>query len=335
MNEQNRPNEPHDKFIKQFVPIVLKDLFTTQTSVSVQLSEKLAIDVLCVAIEGELQPNESLGLFGRLVAIHPTIIIEHYSNYLDLEDIDSCVLRSGIYWELNKNKASKSRKTRLTKDSAMNPNPLHPDRPFTWIFAANCSQNLLNTWNAIPDPVFGEPVYRLGANGLYMGLVILESLPHNWDTMVLKMLGKAASVKLAIDDIIKLDPQLELRNDIIQVSIKYCVYLQQTQLKLTEEELSFMTYIKEVKGVEEAYEQWVKDRQAEGELKGKLEGKLEGELKAVTKIVRGKFKLDSLTPEVNILLAKLDEQQLDELISKIFDWQDLSEMIVWIESLSN
>jgi hypothetical protein len=334
MNEQNRPNEPrkpHDKFIKQFVPVVLKDLFTTQTGVTVQLSEKLAIDVLCVAIEGDRQPDESLGLFGRLVAIHPTIIIEHYSNYLDLEDIDSCILRSGIYWELNKNIVSSSRKTRLTKDSAMNPNPLHPDRPFTWIFAAHCSNNLLRAWNAVPDPVFGEPVYCLGANGLYMGLVILESLPHNSDTMVLKMLGKAASVKLAIDDIIKLDPQLELRNDIIRVSVKYCVYLQQTQLELTEEELSFMTYIKEVKGVEEAYEQWVKDRQAEGEVKGKLEGKLE----SVHQILRSKFKLDSLTPEVETLLAKLDGQQLNELISKIFDWQNLSEMIVWLESLPN
>jgi hypothetical protein len=63
MNEQNRPNEPHephDKFIKQFVPVVLKDLFTTQTGVTIQLSEKLAIDVLCVAIEGDRQPDESL-----------------------------------------------------------------------------------------------------------------------------------------------------------------------------------------------------------------------------------------------------------------------------------
>jgi hypothetical protein len=46
-----KPNEPHDQFIKQFVPIVLKNLFESQTSVSVQLSEELAIDVLCTAIK--------------------------------------------------------------------------------------------------------------------------------------------------------------------------------------------------------------------------------------------------------------------------------------------
>jgi hypothetical protein len=77
MTEQKRkPNEPHDQFIKQFVPVVLKNLFESQTSVSVQLSEELAIDVLCMAINRDRQVaiDDSLGLLGRLVAIHPTII---------------------------------------------------------------------------------------------------------------------------------------------------------------------------------------------------------------------------------------------------------------------
>jgi hypothetical protein len=83
MTEPERnANEPHDKFIKQFVPVVLKKLFESQTSVPVRLSEELAIDILCTAIKRDRQIaiDDSLGLLGRLVAIHPTIIIEHYSN---------------------------------------------------------------------------------------------------------------------------------------------------------------------------------------------------------------------------------------------------------------
>ena len=94
-NQQRKPNDSHDKFIKEFMPVVLKNLFDSQTSVSVQLSEELAIDVLCIAIQDRQQPVESdnsLGLLGRLVSIHPTIIIEHYSGYLELEDLDSCIL---------------------------------------------------------------------------------------------------------------------------------------------------------------------------------------------------------------------------------------------------
>jgi hypothetical protein len=78
-----KPNDPHDKFIKQFVPVVLKNFFESQTSVSLQLPEELAI---CTAIrrDGEFTVDPSLGLLGRLVAIHPTIVIEHYSNIFRL-----------------------------------------------------------------------------------------------------------------------------------------------------------------------------------------------------------------------------------------------------------
>jgi hypothetical protein len=330
MTEQNRkPNEPHDQFIKQFVPVVLKNLFESQTSVSVQLSEKLAIDVLCTAIKRDegVAVDESLGLLGRLVAIHPTIIIEHYSNYLDLEDIDSCVLRSAIYWELNKSKADNLRQTRVTKDSVMNPHPLHLDRPFTWIFTANCSENSLKRWNAIPDPEFGTHVYRLAAPGLSMGIVVLESLPHSADTMLLKMLGKATSAKRAFADIIKLDPNLELRNDIIEVSIKHCIYLEAIQPELTEEDLSFMTYVKEV---EAAYQRWVEKTKEEG----KVEGKIEGMIKSASTVVRAKFGVDALTADVSDRLSKLNEQQLDEFTAKIFEWQDSSEMVAWLKDSS-
>ncbi|MBW4618273.1 MAG: hypothetical protein KME17_02665 [Cyanosarcina radialis HA8281-LM2] len=343
-----KPNEPHDKFIKQFVPVVLKNLFESQTSVSVQLAEELAIDILCTAIRRErpMEPDPNLGLLGRLVTVHPTIIIEHYSGYLDLEDIDSCISRSAIYWELNKGKSDNSRKIRVTKASAINPNPLHLDRPFTWIFTAKCGENSLRRWNATPALEFGAHVYRLAAPGLSMGIVELESLRYNADTMLLKMLGKAESAKMAFADILKLDPKLELRNDIIEVSIKYCIYLEQ-QERLTEEDISFMAYAKEV---EEAYQEWVKKRRAEGKLEGiregklegiregKLEGiregKLEGMLKSVKTAIRAKFGSDTLTSQVSDRLHQLNEQQLDEFTSKIFEWQQPTEMVAWLETSS-
>ena len=320
-SQQRKPNDPHDKFIKEFMPVVLKNLFDLQTSVSVQLSEDLAIDVLCVAIteqKRQIEQDPSLGLLGRLVSIHPTIIIEHYSGYLDLEDIDSCILRSAIYWELNKSKVDKSRKIRVTKESAIDPNPLYLDRPFTWIFTAKCGENTLRRWGAIQDPELGEHIYRLAAPGLSMGIVDLESLPYNADTMLLKMLGKTESAKQAISDILKLDPKLQLRNDIIEVAIKHCVYLEKVQLELTEEELKFMAYVK----TEEVYQEWVRERRAEGIR--------EGTIGAICKMVIAKFGSDALTPEVSDRLDRLNEQQFDEFTAQIFGWQHPTDMIDWL-----
>jgi hypothetical protein len=324
VNQQPKSNDPHDKFIKEFIPVVLKNLFNSQTGVAVQLSENLAIDVLCIASlerEQQIKNLPLLGLLGRLVSIHPTIIIEHYSGYLDLEDVDSCILRSAIYWELNKSNVDKSRKVRVTKDSATIPNPLHLDRPFTWIFTAKCGENTLNRWGAIRDPEFGEHVYRLAAPGLSMGIVDLESLPYNADTMLLKMLGKAESAKQAFDDILKLDPRLELRNDIIEVAIKYCVYLEKSELELTEEELKFMAYLT----IEAAYQEWVNERRAEGER--------EGVIKSAIKIVSGRFGANDLTSQIIARLETLSDRQLDEFTSKFFDWQQPSEILTWLTSL--
>lgn len=323
VNQQRKPNDPHDKFIKEFVPVVLKNLFDSQTSVSVQLSEDLAIDVLCIAIKDrqqQVESDNSLGLLGRLVSIHPTIIIEHYSAYLELEDVDSCILRSGIYWELHKGTVDKSRKTRVTKESAVDPHPLQMDRPFTWIFTAKCGENTLRRWNAIQDPEFGAHVYRLAAPGLSMGIVDLESLPYSADTILLKMLGQAESAKKAFADILKLDPKLELRNDIIEVSIRHCVYLEKVQVELTEEELEFMTYVK----TEEVYQEWVKEKRAEG--------KREGTIQLAGKMIGAKFGVDTLTSDVRDRLDQLNEQQFDEFISRIFGWQHSTEMADWLKN---
>lgn len=320
-----KANEPHDQFVKQFIPAVLKNLFESETSVSVQLSEELAIDVLCKAIATEqaIAPDPNLGLLGRLVAVHPTIIIEHYSGYLDLEDIDSCILRSAVYWELNKAKSDKSRKLRVTKDSVLSYYPLQLDRPFTWILAAKCGENTLKRWNALSLTEFGAHVYRLAAPGLSMGIVDIESLPYNADTMLLKMLGKAESAKLAFADILKLNPNLELRNDIIKVSLKHCIYLEQFRSQLTAEELKFMTYLQDV---EEAYQQWVQERRSEG--------KLEGKISAAYNMIRAKFGVDALNSQIEATISQLNEAQLDELTAKMFQWGEVAEAIAWLKDIN-
>jgi Domain of unknown function (DUF4351) len=317
--QKPRSNDPHDKFIKQLLPVVLKNLFNSQTSVSVELAEELAIDVLCKAIQtdnvAELDP--ALGLLGRLMAVHPTVIVEHYSGYLDLEDIDSCVLRSAMYWEMHKGQSDGSTKIRVTKDSALNQAPLHPNQPFTWILAAKCGENSLRRWMATRATEFGEYVYWLGPPGLSMGLVEIESLPSTTDTLLLKMMGKADSAKQAFDDIVKLDPGLELRNDIIEVSIKHCIYLQQFQSELTEEALSFMVYIQEV---EQAYQQWVKERRAEG--------KIEGEAALVVKLLSRKIGV--LSPAMLVQINSLSLEQVEALGEALLDFTGIEDLVAWL-----
>jgi hypothetical protein len=329
-----RPNDPHDKFIKQLLSAVLKNFFDSRDSVPVQLAESLVIDVLCKALprnEGEsVDVDPLLGLLARLMAVHPTIIIEHYSGYLSLDGIDSCVLRSGLYWEMNKAQADAAGKTRSTKDSAANRMPLHPDRPFTWILAARCSSNTLGRWEASPAVEFGEGVYWLGPPGLSMGVVEIESLPVSFETVLLRLMGGATTAREAFDAVFRLDSWLNLRNDIIEVAIKHCVYLQQFESDLlTEEALSFMVYIQDV---EQAYEEWVRARRAEGKVEGKVEGKIEGKIEGEIALVVKQLtkKVGGLSPDLVARVGLLSLEQVEDLGVALLDFSSVDDLVGWL-----
>jgi hypothetical protein len=59
-----------------------------------------------------------------------------------------------------------------------------------------------------------------------------------------------------------------------------------------------------------------------------------GMIKSKNALTRSQFGVDVFAPEVSDRLSKLDEQQLDEFTSKIFEWLDFSEMIAWLENSS-
>jgi hypothetical protein len=246
--------------------------------------------------------------------VHPTIIVEHYSGYLDLEDVDSCVGRSVIYWEMHKGQSAKSEKIRVTKSSAANRTPLHPDRPFTWILAAECGENTFRRWDVVPAVEFGDGVYWLGPPGLCMGVVEIESLPVSLDTVLLRLMGRAVTAREAFEAVFRLDSWLDLRNDIIDVAIKHCIYLQQFEPNLlTEEASSFMVYIQDV---EQAYESWVMARRAE------WEGSL------VIKLLTRKF--GGLSPDLVARVGLLSLERVEELGVALLDFDCVDDLVGWL-----
>ena len=86
-----------------------------------------------------------------------------------------------------------------------------------------------------------------------------------------------------------------------------------------------MTYVK----TEEVYQEWVRERRAEG----KLEGIREGIIKSATKMVRGRFGVSDLTAQIIDRLEELSEQQLDQFTSNFFDWQHPNEILAWLTNL--
>ena len=153
-----------------------------------------------------------------------------------------------------------------------------------------------------------------------MGIVIIEQLVDSPETMWLKILGNKETAQSAFESIKQLSPERREKNDIIGACIKYCVYLKDIPTdSLTPEDEDFMKTMAQI------------DAWYEAEInKAKLEGEFLGKLKSASTIIRAKFGASFLTPQIVSQLEQLNDQQLDDFIVGMFNWQQPLEMEEWL-----
>ena len=65
----------------------------------------------------------------------------------------------------------------------------------------------------------------------------------------------------------------------------------------------------------------------------KLEGKLRGKIQSVSTMIRAKFGVEKLTPQVVSQLERLNDGQFDDFMVRIFSWQQSTDMEAWLSEL--
>ena len=242
----------HDRFFKFYVQALYKTKGETRKNIKVMNDEELEIDCMFIAQSDKLGwQQEDLGLFDALMKKHPTIIVEHYSGYLNQKNLNVSITRKNLYWEPKEAELIEAARVKLELKKS---EPLPPDakaqievqNPFTWVLAVNCGDKLLNLCEAKPLTEYGAGVYEL-SKFLRMGIVVIDRLKDGSDTLWLKMLGDKDSARRAFEEIEQLSPERREKNDIIRTSLKYCVYLKGLPTQsLTEEEQEFMRTMEDV-----------------------------------------------------------------------------------------
>jgi hypothetical protein len=323
----------HDRFFKFYIQCLYKFKGDTRQNIEVHNDEDLEIDLMFVGnTENARWQQEDLGLFDLLMQSHATIIIEHYSSYLEETDINKSITRKILYWEVKKKELIEIAKSeqklttskRLSKEAI---EKIESQNPFTWILTVNSSEKLLKLCDAKPDPELGLGVYQLSPF-LRMGIVVIEQLENNPENMWLKMLGNRQSAQKAFKSIQQLSPERREKNDIIGMCVKYCVYLREMPAdSLTPEEQNFMRTMAQI---DAWYEAEINKAKLEGKIEGKIEGELEGKIKSAKIIIRAKFGVEVLTPRVVSQLGLLNDGQLDEFMLKMLNWQTPIDMERWL-----
>jgi hypothetical protein len=209
----------NDDFSKAYTTALYQTKGKVETNIQVKNDENLEIDLMFVANpQNSAWETEDLGVFDRLMMVHPTVFVEHYSGYLNADHIIRCVTRMDLYVTDQKKKA-KSQDERFGLEQ----------KPFTWMVATGCSENTLRSFGATPDPDSGAGIYRV-MPGLRMGIVVIRELPETSETLWLRGLGQDKILTKAFANIRSLPETKRERNDIVEVCIKHFKYLTEKSL---------------------------------------------------------------------------------------------------------
>jgi hypothetical protein len=161
--------------------------------------------------------------------VHPTIVVEHFSGYLEEMDIHKSITRKNLYWEPKKKEQIEIIRTNenLKKSQRLSPESLvqiDNQNPFTWILTVHCSEQLLQLFQAQLDLELGAGVYRLPGFSR-MGIVVIDRLADSPETLWLKMLGDKESAQKAFGAIERLSPERREKNDLTKSEVRSQKYV--------------------------------------------------------------------------------------------------------------
>jgi hypothetical protein len=296
----------HDRFFKFYIQSLYKTKGDTLQNIQVRNDEDLEIDLMFLGDRTNLGwQQEDLGLFDRLMDTHSTIVIEHFSGYLEDMDIHKSITRKNLYWEPKKKEQIELTRVseNLKKSQRLSPESLakiESQNPFTWILTVHCSEQLLQSFQSQLDSGLGVGVYRL-PEFLRMGIVVIDRLPDSPETLWLKMLGDKESARIAFGKIEQLSSERREKVDIIRACVKYCVYLRDIPTdSLTAEERDFMKTMEEI-------DAWYETQMSNAELKGKLEGEELQKQTIALNLLRKNIPLEIISEATGLTLDQIQK----------------------------
>jgi hypothetical protein len=303
-----------DDFSKAYTTALYQSKGQVSLNVRVKSDENLEVDLLFVGNPNSLAwQSEKLGLFDRLMQIHPTIFVEHYSGYLKPKHIRRCLTRRDLYISGEE------------KDCQKRQEVFHESQyPFTWMLATGCSKAILESHGATPMPDVGTGVYQI-APAFGIGIVVIRELPKTPETPWLRGLGKDKILSEAFIGISELPVTRRERNDILEVCIKHFQYLNEksSSSRLTTEEEDFM---KTMQDIDRLYKAEMDRSRVEGRLQGELTGQQGLIIYLLTK------KVGNLSDERLDRIKALPIDCLLGLGEALLDFTQMADLVAWLDA---
>jgi hypothetical protein len=290
-----------DQFSKQF----LEEFLTPYGSVEIShevLGESQLVDVYFTPNpHPETQPA-SLGLLRRLA--QTPCLIEPFRSPPSVMEVRSCL--SKLFQVHSHFQRQAKRQSQSLKEN---------DLPQLWILASAVSKKLLKGFGAVVATGWPRGVYFLPTH-YKTGMISINQLPVNSDTLWLRLLGKGKTQQQAISEVMALEMNNPSRSTILRLLANWKISLEVTAEFEAEQEL--------LMALSQAYLEWEQLTVQRGRQEG-----LERERSLIFRLLTRK--LGSLPETVRSQVEAFSLEQLEAVGEALLDFQAIADLETWLD----
>jgi hypothetical protein len=222
---------PHDQLAKRYLEEFLAPFGKVERQYEVP-GEAKHVDVWFVP-SGVASQSEDLGLLGQM-AQQPALF-EPYHDLPSRTEVRVSLMK--LVW-VQEDERRKAQKDELAED----------ELPMLWILAATTSRPLLKAANVVIDPNWPSGVYFMG-DLLKTAIVAIDQLPVVPETLLLRVLGRDETQRVAIEEVIALPPESPQRWRILRLVASW-------KVRIDMGELEGFVQREEIMTVTKAFEVW-------------------------------------------------------------------------------
>jgi hypothetical protein len=289
-----------DQLAKQYLQDFLEPLGTVQRNLEVPGEPKF-VD-LYFSPKPTATQAQDLGLLSRIA--QTPCLLEPFRNAPKRREVKTCLLKLIWLEEEQQRKAKRAKQKLLSKEM-----------PRLWILATRIDQPVIQAFGGQPQLGWPTGIFFL-PEAMNTALVAIDKLPITPDTLWLRLLGKADTLKQAIEELIALPPDDNHRSQVLELLVNWRISLQLGSPRGIEERELMAT-------LSQAYLEWEQRTRAEGEQLG-----LARERALILRLVN--LHLGELPPPMLARLEQLPLEQLETLSEALLGFQSVADLENWL-----
>ena len=215
-----------DQFAKEVIPTVLAGVGHVTTAVEAQ-ADTQQVDVVMTPEPGVNwgEAFRTLGWIARMA--ERAAIIEPYSTTVGLDEVRDCLRKQLTLlhvWrkaaELKAKRQAEGQAEGQTEGQAAGQTepsvPVAVDIPQLWLLSVGDARGASDAFGLIGRTDWPKG-FRFAAPGFALCVVVLSDLPRIRETLALRLLGRGATLKAAIEDVRELAEDDPLRRPLLEV----------------------------------------------------------------------------------------------------------------------